>query len=423
MNFNVTSLANNCRLAEVTLTLKYKNHLNADVEKNLTIPGDYLGSPSYVHLNEAISIPDLGELSLLLEDLPRPATLELTATDEGGSSMTYPIIIVNGKHLQLGSNPVFDGFRIRATAANTTVTFDANYAGDIQYSFDGGETWQDGTTPYTLVNVDDEICVKGNRTNYTNYAGADYDTPSSHPLFSTSSNKKVYIAGDIMSLLDDANTLEANAFHGTFSKGTTNLTYIDIDPADPLYLPVTTLASGCYKQMFRQCTSLTHAPTFTVNAAAFMCCYNMFRGCSSLSDISTISLPANQMYEGCYREMFRLCTSLTTVDPDLLPATDLAPHCYRQMFNGCSAITAAPDLPAATLTTSCYHGMFLNCSNLASVKCLARTGINSNDSTLEWLKGTKGSGTRTFVKYTGITWPTNNVNGIPSGWTVQEATE
>ncbi|MBR6457478.1 MAG: DUF4906 domain-containing protein [Bacteroidales bacterium] len=426
MNFNISSKANTCHLSDATLKLKYKNSSDQDAEYTLTVPGVVAQSLTYIYSNSPVSIPNIGgaagQLALLIGDLPRNASLELTVSDEGGSSKTFPISSVNGHHLQIGESPVFDGFRIKATVANTKVTFDANYASNIEYSTDGGETWLPGTTPYTLVNVDDEICVRGNRTNYTNYAGADYDTPSSHPLFTTG-NKLVYIAGNIMSLLNDANSLEASAFHGTFSMGSTNLTYIDISETDPLYLPVTTLTSKCYAQMFRQCTSLTHAPTFTVNTAAYRCCYNMFRGCSNLSDISTISLPADQMYEDCYREMFRLCTSLTTVDPGLLPATNLANNCYQQMFNGCSALTAAPNLPAANLTTSCYQGMFLNCSNLASIKCLAQTGINTNNSTLEWLKSTKGSGTRTFVKYTGVTtWP-SGVNGIPSGWSVSEATE
>ena len=313
----------------------------------------------------------------------------------------------------------WDGFRIKATVANTTVTFDANYAANIEYSEDGGYTWTSGTTPCTLVSVNDEMCVRGNRTNYTNYENANYDTPASHPLFSTSNNKLVYIAGNIMSLLNDANSLEASAFHGTFSKGTSNLTYIDISETDPLYLPVTTLASKCYTQMFRQCTSLTHAPTFTVEGAANRCCYNMFRGCSNLSDISSISLPAVTMYEDCYREMFRLCSSLTDVSSLSLPATQLATSCYQQMFQA-TGITTAPNLPAPTLVTSCYSEMFRGCTNLNYIKCLAKTGINSNNSTSNWVTDVSASGT--FVKYSDIPWPTSG-NGIPSGWTVQEATQ
>lgn len=321
----------------------------------------------------------------------------------------------------------WDGFRIKATVANTTVTFNADYAANIEYSEDGGYTWTAGTTPYTFVNVDDEICVRGDRENYKNDSGNDeYGTPGDKPLFTTSNNNKVYIAGNIMSLLHDKNNLVESAFQGTFSKGANNnkVTYIDIAEGDPLILPVTTLADKCYMQMFRNCTSLTHAPTFTVETAAYRCCYNMFRDCSNLSNVSSISLPANEMKKDCYREMFRLCTSLTSVNSDLLPATVLAESCYQQMFQK-SGIKTAPNLPAGELVTSCYSEMFRDCANLNYIKCLAKTGINNlNNSTSNWVNGVSASGT--FVKYgdinINITWQTN-VNGIPSGWTVQEATQ
>ncbi|MBP5389697.1 MAG: hypothetical protein J6Y27_05065 [Bacteroidales bacterium] len=317
--------------------------------------------------------------------------------------------------------PAYDGFRIRATVANTTVTFNANYADNIEYSEDGGYNWTRGTTPCTLVNVDDEICVRGNRANYKNDSGDQYGTPGGNPLFTTSSNNKVFIAGNIMSLLDNKDYLVESAFQGTFSKGSGNgnrVTYIDIAENDPLILPVTTLADKCYMQMFRNCTSLTHAPTFTVNTAAFRCCYNMFRDCSGLSDVSTISLPAVTMYVDCYREMFRLCSSLTSVDSELLPATTLATSCYQQMFQS-SGITTAPNLPATALVASCYSEMFRYCASLNYIKCLAQNGINSSNSTSNWVGDVSESGT--FVKYSGVSWPTNG-NGIPSGWTVQEAT-
>ena len=424
MDFSITSLATSCYLATATLTLKYQNSSDIDTQNTLTIPGVTASSLTYENLDQPVAIPatggGVGQLALQDSNLPRTATLELTVTDNGGSSKIYSIEYVNSKHLQIGEDPSFTGFRIKATAANTTVTFDANYADNIQYSLDGGETWRAGTTPGTLVNVGDQMYVRGDRTNYKNDAGVDdYGTPADHPLFKTSGNKKVYIAGNIMSLLNDSGSLVESAFQGTFSRGKTgstenSITYIDISDTDPLYLPVTNLADKCYMQMFRKCTSLTHAPTFTVNSAAYRCCYNMFRGCSNLSDVSTISLPANQMYEDCYREMFRLCSSLTTVDSGLLPATNLARYCYTQMFNE-SGITRAPDLPATTLTTECYRGMFLKCYSLTYVKCLAQTGISGN--TIQWVKDTNGSGT--FVKYTGVSWTTGE-NGIPSGWTVSE---
>ena len=316
MDFNISSKANTCHLDNVTLKLKYKNSSDVDTEKTLDIPDDYtyLETLSYVHLNEAVSIPELGELGLSASDLPRTASLELTVTDHGGSSKTFTINKVGSKNLQLGEDttPSFDGFRIKATVADTRVTFHANYREYLYYSTDGGETWTVPTgTAITLANVGDEICVLGRKDNYKNAREENdsYGAPKGNPLFSTADNKLVYICGNIMSLLcrpDAADyahpenwtigtTLSEDAFNGTFSRGsTTPITYINIDPTDPLLLPATTLAARCYKSMFRCCTSLTVGP----------------------------DLPATTLVEKCYSCMFRACPNITYL------------RCYFTTYNG-----------------------------------------------------------------------------------------
>ena len=193
----------------------------------------------------------------------------------------------------------FDGFRIKATVADTRVTFHSNYIASLYYSTDGGDTWIVPTSSaITLANVDDEICVLGRRDNYknANQEGTDYGSPLGNPLFSTADNKLVYICGNIMSLLcrpDAADnthpenwtfgtSLPVDAFNGTFSKGKNSaLFYIDIDNNDPLILPNYT-AERCYKGMFRMCTSLTHAPDLPATTLSTGCYNSMFRGCSNL---------------------------------------------------------------------------------------------------------------------------------------------
>ena len=115
--------------------------------------------------------------------------------------------------------------------------------------------------------------------------------------------------------------------------------------------------------------------------------------------------------------MFSYCTSLTAA-PEL-PATTLANNCYSCMFTGCSSLISAPELPATNLVSYCYSGMFSYCSSLTYIKCLAVNGINQNYSTLNWLYSVANSGT--FVKHPDATdWPTGN-DGIPSGWTIENA--
>ena len=113
--------------------------------------------------------------------------------------------------------------------------------------------------------------------------------------------------------------------------------------------------------------------------------------------------------------MFRYCTSLTTA-PNL-PATTLVKGCYYGMFFGCTSLTTAPELLATTLVQECYYDMFKNCSRLNYIKCLA-TDISASFCLTGWVADISSTGT--FVKASGVTWPSGN-SGIPNGWTVIDA--
>ena len=207
-------------------------------------------------------------------------------------------------------------------------------------------------------------------------------------------------------------------------------------------LPATTLAQSCYYDMFGGCTSLTTAPVLPATTLAYSCYANMFDGCSSLA--TAPELPATTLADSCYTSMFQGCTSLTTA-PEL-PATTLAEYCYQYMFNYCRALTTAPALPATTLVDTCYYGMFYSCTSLTTapelpattlaincynsmfngctklnyIKCLA-TNISVSYCTDYWVHNVASTGT--FVKNSSMSsWTTGN-NGIPSGWTVQDAAE
>ena len=177
-------------------------------------------------------------------------------------------------------------------------------------------------------------------------------------------------------------------------------------------LPATTLADYCYSGMFGYCTSLTTAPELPVTTLASNCYQWMFGYCTSLT--TAPELPATKLASNCYQWMFGYCTSLTTA-PEL-PATTLADVCYNNMFYRCTSLTVAPELPATKLASNCYSNMFRNCSSLNHIKCLAVNGINTNNSTLNWVSGVPRPGT--FVKASSASWPTGN-SGIPSGWTIE----
>lgn len=204
----------------------------------------------------------------------------------------------------------------------------------LQYSTDNGETWNDytytvqGTKGYsgdtiTLENVGDSVKFKGTNTTLG------VSTSNYHQFVMTG---KIKATGDVTSLFNE----------------------VGYDIAMPSY--------GCYN-LFRNCSSLTEAPT--------------------------------------------------------LPATTLADYCYSYMFYGCTSLTAAPELPATTLANYCYSHMFNGCTNLNYIKAMFTTTPSSSN-TKNWVSNVASSGT--FVKNAEATWSVTGANGIPNGWTVETAT-
>jgi hypothetical protein len=94
--------------------------------------------------------------------------------------------------------------------------------------------------------------------------------------------------------------------------------------------------------------------------------------------------------------------------------------CYSGMFSDCTSLTTAPTLPATTLTDYCYSNMFYGCSNLNNIKAMFTT-TPSDSYTQNWVSGVASSGT--FVKNSSASWNVTGNNGIPSGWTVETASE
>lgn len=212
-----------------------------------------------------------------------------------------------------------------------------------------------------------------------------------------------------------ATTLAEHCYHGMFEY-CTSLTTV---PSN--MLPATTLSKWCYDGMFMSCTSLTSLPELPATnlSGAVQCYHSMFRNCTSLTTVPSDYLPATNISnaDSCYADMFSLCTSLTTA-PDL-PATSLAEGCYSSMFSDCTSLTTAPDLHASSLRQSCYSGMFYGCTSLNYIKCLA-TSISAWHCTNVWVNGVSSTGT--FVKASSMSGWSSGSNGIPSGWTVQNAT-
>ena len=367
----------------------YEDGTSADISSIVTVTGELAVEPSTAEQRH-----EAGKLTLTASYSGFTATGNVTAYQEAFDFSMEPLTF-----------NILSAGTINWTASKPSVTK------TIDYKLNNGDwisiTSNTGSSaPSIEVNSGDKLQFRGNNEQYAN-------SSSNYNSFS-GSTASFEIEGNIMSLIygdDFKNKLTISstyAFYGLF-KDCTNLV-----SAKNLVLPATTLANGCYQNMFNKCTSLTTAPELPATVLASNCYQYMFGGCTSLT--TAPALPATTLAGGCYSGMFNNCTSLTTAPA--LPATTLANYCYQYMFNGCTKLTTAPALPATTLTNSCYSYMFRNCTSLNYIKCLA-TDISATDCTKNWVSGVASTGT--FVKNPDMaSWPTGD-NGIPEGWTVQNA--
>lgn len=217
---------------------------------------------------------------------------------------------------------------------------------------------------------------------------------------------------DASNLKLTAPTLSEDCYREMFSR-------CSLMTSAPTELPATTLAPRCYRSMFSDCPNLVSVPSIlpATNLSGCSECYRyMFGVCSSL--VSAPELPATTLAQGSYYQMFHSCASL--VNAPTLPATAIYKETYFQMFRNCSSLVIAPVILATTASggTSCQR-MFMGCSSLNYVKCLL-TNRTGTDVMKEWLNGVAATGT--FVKAAGATWE-SGISGIPSGWTVIDATD
>ena len=299
--------------------------------------------------------------------------------------------------------------KVTSPLASQYLTFDITSAGRIywryksgnnpRYSKDSGATWNMLSSDIS-VSENEKVLVKADS------GGAFGSFSGSTAGFKLSGNIMSLVSGSSFENLD---TITATGMCMNMFRGCTGLT-----DASDLLLPATTLSRYCYRSMFYNCTSLTTAPELPATALTNYCYQYMFKGCTSLT--TAPELPATTLANDCYQYMFYNCSSLTTA-PEL-PANTLTQYCYRYMFAGCTSLTTAPALPAMTLKSSCYDSMFNNCASLKYIKCLA-TDISATDCTYRWVDGVASTGT--FIKSPDMSRWIKSSDGIPTGWTVINA--
>ncbi len=186
------------------------------------------------------------------------------------------------------------------------------------------------------------------------------------------SNNVLYLRGTGNTVIAGSSSNYRWVFTGTDIKCIGNIENL-LDYATVVSGAHPTMASYCYQNMFKNCASLTQAPSLPATTLADSCYFSMFYGCTSLTKAP--ALPATTLMVGCYLQMFSGCTALTKAPA--LPATTLADSCYIQMFYGCTSLTQAPELPATTLADYCYQEMFRGCNSLTQAPALPATTLSN----------------------------------------------
>lgn len=181
--------------------------------------------------------------------------------------------------------------------AKEDVFFTFHYAltpTQLYFSTNNGSTW----TQLDNVNVDrtpvihagEKIMWKGQLTPST--ASQDYGIGR---FISYNGNNDNYkgrfdVEGNVMSLLFGDNFSGETSLDG-YNEAFLNLFsgLTELESAENMILPATTLSYRCYGQMFRACVSLTTAPTLPATVLAERCYASMFNNCSSLNKITCLA--------------------------------------------------------------------------------------------------------------------------------------
>ena len=231
----------------------------------------------------------------------------------------------------------------------------------LEYSVNGGEWTSLGVSPIPFGGELGKLRLRGKNMYGTSISNSNieftYDVP-------------VYCSGDIRTLIDYENYTTATTQYASFEGLFKGCSCLVSAPS----LPITKLATNCYRAMFEDCKNLVTAPELPATTLSKSCYNSMFRGCTSL--ITPPKLPAKALASGCYNTMFRDCTSLVTA-PEL-PATTVLDYCYGSMFQGCTSLVTAPELPAITIGQYSCCWMFSGCTSLVTAPELPATTIGRN---------------------------------------------
>ena len=309
-----------------------------------------------------------------------------TIFQKGDAGRRYRILNASDKAIREWSRKQYLTFEAAGDSTTVTVTCRAaSMSRTFDVSTDGGTTWESKTS--TTEGVTLASLNKGGKAMVkcvTTHIGT-----ASGNVFS--SNKDVFVYGDVMSLVKGDNFLTNHEFtqQNALSYVFQNMTTLRTDPKKGyIILPATDTKNYGYWYMFAGCTGMTVAPIIDATTARRNAMSYMFYGCTSLAEAPEIHvttfdgagqldsmfvgcsslvtppkvLPATTATSSCYNQMFALCTALKTAPKICLTTTDVS--CCSYMFDGCSSLEEAPELLPTSVKGYCYRYMFRNCTSL-----------------------------------------------------------
>lgn len=293
-------------------------------------------------------------------------------------------------------------FRIKNisdTAGVFTITRNGSPSNtDLKYSLDGVNwTTADLSTDFSLeVEAGANVYMKGTNLNgfNRNYSGSKISGYSKMSM-----DVDHTISGNIMSIVDENN-----------------------------YTTINTIPTGCFAGLFEYDVHLISAENVNVGNVVtiedegfyangdFDRIHSIFIGCTSLIkgiDLSSVT----SIGEGGCRNMYRDCTSLTTAS-DLSNVTSIGGSGCNFMYLNCSSLTTASDLSNVTSIgwQGCY-GMYHGCTSLTEATA---PNVSTWDTSAfsSWLYNTASTGV--VRKPAGLEIPTDDTDGVPSGWTTED---
>ena len=134
---------------------------------------------------------------------------------------------------------------------------------------------------------------------------------------------------------------------------------LPLDSNEDYWLPVTTLTSNCYSQMFENCTNITKAPTLPAKTLPSYSYQEMFKGCSNLNnvrmfatDISATNCLVNWMNGVSSTGIFVKDIEMKTIPTGIPSAWEIVDNYIPQE---CVSLTISADNVSGRRTSTTIH--------------------------------------------------------------------